>query len=160
MACFSVCAIVPSVAVQVRCRVVVPATVTVIGVSGLRPAETSSPAAAATESSVVDTTTVPSDAPTSVQHRSGRRPRVHEPHVRALRVPQRHTGVRGHTDGARDTGDDLEGHPGGGARQHLLGGVRVEARVTGHRTHDPPAAPRGLHDKMCGIPHRGDGRGG
>ncbi|CAM5298261.1 hypothetical protein SALBM311S_05036 [Streptomyces alboniger] len=61
---------VPRVAVQVRCRVVVPATVTVNGVSGLRPADTSSPAATATESRVVDTTTVPSDAPTSVQHRS------------------------------------------------------------------------------------------
>ena len=60
----------PSVAAQVRCRVVVPAIVTVSGVSGLRPAETSSPAAAATESSVVDTTTVPSEAPTSVQQRA------------------------------------------------------------------------------------------
>ena len=27
------------------------------------------------------------------------------------------------------------------------------------RTHDPPAATRGLHDKMCRIPHRG-GTGG
>ena len=60
----------PSVADQVRWRVVVPATVTVSGVSGLRPAATSSPAAAATASSVVETTTVPSDAPTSVQQRS------------------------------------------------------------------------------------------
>lgn len=69
-ACLSTCATEPSVAVQVRCRVVVPAMVTVIGVSGLRPAATSSPAAAATASSVVDTTTVPSEAPTSAQQRS------------------------------------------------------------------------------------------
>src|SRR5690242_6041263 len=68
--CLSTSATEPSVADQVRWRVVVPAIVTVIGVSGLRPAETSSPAAAATVSSVVDTTTVPSLTPTSAQHRS------------------------------------------------------------------------------------------
>ncbi|CAM5632573.1 hypothetical protein SRIMM317S_05315 [Streptomyces rimosus subsp. rimosus] len=60
----------PRVAFQVRWRVVVPATVTVIGVSGLRPAETSSAAAAATESSEVDTTAVASLEPTSDQQRS------------------------------------------------------------------------------------------
>lgn len=69
-ACFRVSAIVPSVADQVRCRVVVPATVTVIGVSGLRPAATNSPAVAATVSRVAETTTVPSLAPSSVQQRS------------------------------------------------------------------------------------------
>ncbi len=68
--CLKTWAMVPRVAFQVRWRVVVPATVTVSGVSGLRPAATSSPAAAATASRVVETTTVPSEAPTSLQHRS------------------------------------------------------------------------------------------
>ncbi|CAM5227331.1 hypothetical protein SAVIM40S_02983 [Streptomyces avidinii] len=68
--CLNTWAIVPSVAHQVRCRVVVPATVTVSGVSGLRPAPTSSAAAAETVSSVADTTRMPSLAPTSLQQRA------------------------------------------------------------------------------------------
>ena len=60
-----------------------------------------------------------------------------------------------HAHGRRHTRDHLERHARGGARQHLLGGVRVEPGVPGHRTHDPLAAARGLHDKMCRIPHSG-----
>ncbi len=70
LAALSTWATEPRVAVQVRWRVVVPATVTVIGVSGLRPPDTSSPAAAATESRVVETTAVASLAPTSDQQRA------------------------------------------------------------------------------------------
>ncbi len=70
MVAFSSAAMLPSVAFQLRCRVVVPATVTVSAVSGLRPAATSSAEAAATVSSVVDITSVASLTPASPQHRA------------------------------------------------------------------------------------------
>ena len=95
-------------------------------------------------------------APTSVQQRSEAVRGVDEADVRALRAAQRHTGVRGHADGGGDAGHHLEGDARGGAGEHLLGGVAVEAGVAGDRTHDPPAGPRGLHDKIGGVPHRGD----
>jgi ribosomal protein S11 len=69
-AALSSAATVARVAVQVRWRVVVPATVTVRGVSGLRPQAMSSAAAAATVCRVVETTRVVSDGPTSFQQRS------------------------------------------------------------------------------------------
>ncbi len=87
-----------------------------------------------------------------------RGPRVDEPHVRALLVAQRDTGVRGHADGGRDTGHHLEGDPLVGAREHLVGGVAVESGVTGDGTHDPPAGACGLHDKIGRVPdHRDPG---
>ncbi|RPK47583.1 hypothetical protein EES37_10575 [Streptomyces sp. ADI91-18] len=70
MPCLNTVAMVPRVALQVRWRVVVPPTVTVSWVSGLRPALTSSAAAADTVSSVAETTRTPSLAPTSLQQRA------------------------------------------------------------------------------------------
>jgi hypothetical protein len=70
LADFRVRSTVPSVAVQVRWRVVVPATVTDRGVSGLRPAAMRRVAVRVTVSRVAETTTVASEAPTSVQQRS------------------------------------------------------------------------------------------
>ncbi len=77
--------------------------------------------------------------------------RVHEPHVGALRVPQRDPGVGGHPHGRRDTRDDLEGNPLGRQHEHLAGRVRVQPRITRDRTHDPLAGARGGYGRLARV---------
>ena len=150
---------VPSVAVQVRWRVVVPATVTVIGVSGLRPAATSSPAAAATESRVVETTAVPSLAPSSVQQRSlavvASTNRTSAPCASRSGTPA----YAGTPTAAAMPGTTSKGMPAVAQASISVGRVAVEPGVARDRTDHPLAAPRGLHDKIGGVPDRGDSGG-